>query len=194
MLEDASGTVCALAWVFQEILTDWREILSTQGFLLLKFLLSMGETASLFLELVLTLKALQPEPTQFGLDLTLPWIFLLDISLLRSDWVHVKGWRLLILDGLSFTDTFKGAFNDLVIRNLFLIWVAVAASGRSNGAACLGSLLAKEWLVLCKLQVKHWNLFGRHFFPHHLWWSRNLNEVLLLVKRAFVMLEARLFW
>ena len=72
MLEDASGTVCAFAWVFQEILTDRCEVLPAESLFLLQFFLSMCESTSLFLELVLTLLALQPEPTQFCLDLTLP--------------------------------------------------------------------------------------------------------------------------
>jgi len=60
----------------------------------------MRETASLLLHLVLALKALQPEPTQFGLDLTLPRVFLFDISSLRC----FNGRRFGILDGLTFTD------------------------------------------------------------------------------------------
>jgi hypothetical protein len=81
----------------------------------------MSETTSLFLELVLALLAIQPEPTQFGLDLTLPSVLLLDHSFLWRDWVEVIGWRLLILNGLAFVETFKGAFNDCLEGNLLLV-------------------------------------------------------------------------
>jgi len=79
MLEDASGPISALAWVFQEILAYRCEVLSAEGLFLLKFLLSVSESASLVLELILALKASEPEPTQFGLDLSLPSSFLLGI-------------------------------------------------------------------------------------------------------------------
>ena len=47
---------------------------------------------------------------------------------------------------------------------------------------------------MSEFQVKHWDLIN--FFPHHLRWSRNLNEILALIKSQCVllMLEARLFW
>jgi len=74
VLEDASRSIGALAWMIKEILAYRCEVLSAQGLLLLKLFLTMGESASLLLENVLTLLALQPEPTQFGLDLSLPSI------------------------------------------------------------------------------------------------------------------------
>jgi len=74
VLEDASRSVGALARVIKEILAYRCEVLPAQGLLLLKLFLTVGETASLLLHLVLTLLALQPEFTQFGLDLLLPSI------------------------------------------------------------------------------------------------------------------------
>jgi len=74
VLEDASCSVGALARVIKEILAYRCEVLPAQGLLLLKLFLTVGETASLLLHLVLTLLALQPEFTQFGLDLLLPSI------------------------------------------------------------------------------------------------------------------------
>lgn len=58
VLENASGAIRALAWMFQEILTNRCEVLSAECLFLLQFFLSMCESASLLLELVLTLKAL----------------------------------------------------------------------------------------------------------------------------------------
>jgi len=45
---------------------------------------------------------------------------------------------------MAFTDAFEGAFNDLIEGNLLLVRVAVAASRRSNGAACLGCSFTEE--------------------------------------------------
>jgi len=51
----------------------------------------------------------------------------------------------LILDGLAFVETFKGAFGKrLEGCSLFLVRVAVAACGRPNGAACLGGSFAVD--------------------------------------------------
>jgi len=73
----------------------------------------MCETTSLLLHLILTLKALQPEPTKFGLDLTLPRVLKFLISFLRCANARFDSWRLVILDGLAFTDLFEwAAFNN----------------------------------------------------------------------------------
>jgi hypothetical protein len=45
----------------------------------------MGESTSLLFENVLTLLAFQPEPTQFGLDLSLPSI-LHHLTVLLGEW------------------------------------------------------------------------------------------------------------
>jgi len=62
VLEDASCSISALTWVVEEILAYRREVLPAESLLLLKFFLTMSESASLILELVLTLLALQVEP------------------------------------------------------------------------------------------------------------------------------------
>jgi len=85
VLEDASRSVGALAGVFKEILAYRCEVLPAQGLLLLKLFLTMSKSAALLLEDVLTLLALQPEPTQFGLDLFLPSI-LLHLTVLLGKW------------------------------------------------------------------------------------------------------------
>jgi len=85
MLEDASSTVSALAWVVQEVLAYRREVLSAERLFLLKFFLSVGESTSLFLELVLALLASQPEPTKFCLDLPFPSVLCLDTTF-RFEW------------------------------------------------------------------------------------------------------------
>jgi len=72
VLEDASCPISALTWVVEEILAYRREVLPAESLLLLKFFLTMSESASLILELVLTLLALQVEPAQFSFDLSLP--------------------------------------------------------------------------------------------------------------------------
>jgi len=85
VLEDASSTIRALAWVFQEVLTYRCEVLSAEGLFLLKFFLSVGESATLFLKLVFALKTLKPEPTQFCLDLLFPSVLSFDAAL-RFEW------------------------------------------------------------------------------------------------------------
>jgi hypothetical protein len=55
VLENASGAIRALTWMFQEILTNRCEVLSAECLFLLQFFLSMCESASLLFELVLTL-------------------------------------------------------------------------------------------------------------------------------------------
>jgi len=85
MLEYASSTISALAWVIQEVLAYRCEVLSAEGLFLLKFFLSVGKSAPLFLKLVLALKALQPEPTKFCLDLLFPSILSFDAAF-RFKW------------------------------------------------------------------------------------------------------------
>lgn len=98
VLEDASRTIRALAGVIKEVLAYRCEVLSAQSLLLLKLFLSMGKATSLFLELVLALLAFQPEPTQFGLDLSLPSTLHLTVLLCQwGEWIELDGGRLLPL-------------------------------------------------------------------------------------------------
>jgi len=76
----------------------------------------MSESAALFLQLVLALKALQPEPTQFGLDLTLPVAFLIVFSFLRCTKACFNCRRFGKLDGLTFTDLFEWAALDVCLE------------------------------------------------------------------------------
>lgn len=58
--------------MFQEVLADRCQILSAETLLLLKFILSVRESATLVLLEVLAGQTLQPELAKLGLDLLLP--------------------------------------------------------------------------------------------------------------------------
>jgi len=150
VLENASSAIRAFAWVFQEILTDRCEILPAESLFLLQFFLSMCESAPLFLELVLALEALQPEPTQFGLDLALPWVLLLWASLCWG----FKRWLLLVcvLDGRLFSKVGLVWTLDKGVEwhAIFFVGVARACLRRMVGASCLVRLRFKKRLCLSK--------------------------------------------
>lgn len=127
VLENASVSVRALAWMFQEILTDRCEVLPAESLFLLQFFLSMCESTSLLLELVLTLKALQPEPTQFGLDLALPSALLPGVPL--RCW-SLDGRRVLVFEGWLLNHTLAWALDNVVegkATALFLVGIDVAS-------------------------------------------------------------------
>jgi hypothetical protein len=79
------------------------------------------KSTSLLLVLVLALKALQPEPTQFGFDLAFPRAFLFGISL--------RLWRDILGEGSLLEHILAWAFNNCVKRQrgaFFRIGVHVA--------------------------------------------------------------------
>ena len=79
VLEDASLAVCAFGRVVQEVLANRGQVLAAQTLLLLELVLAVGKSTALFLLAVFAVLAVEPEATEFGLDLLLPAIFQLDV-------------------------------------------------------------------------------------------------------------------
>lgn len=192
VLENASGSIRALAWVVQEVLTDWSQVLSAQVIFLLKLFLSMGKTASLFFDLVLTLKAFQPEPTQFSLDLAFPSILLLGVPAGLWRGTRIDFNDLFVPNGPLILLRLDWAFNNALEWNSFLqVWVGVAALRWGvccSVASCHWSGCVKEGSVLiADCQVEDWEWF-RNLFSCHLCWSRCRNESLACVENHSLLL------
>lgn len=151
----------------------------------------MCKSASLLLELVLTLKAGQPEPTQFRLNLAFPWVFCLCIFFRwwTNIYVDFYGRLLVVFNGWLFNEILFAwwALVNAIKANIFLVWVAVASLRWSVGASCLRRSLVKVRLCLSDRQVEHWNRIKFLILSHHLRWGRTWNEFWLLI------LEAHLF-
>lgn len=82
MLENASLTIGALAWMVQKVLAYRCQVLLTKPLLLLKFVLSVREATALLLLGVGALLAHEPEATKLGLHLLFPGVFHISISVL----------------------------------------------------------------------------------------------------------------
>lgn len=182
MLENTSCSESTLGWVLFEILTDRCEVLSAKSLFLLQLFLSVSESTTLFLHLVLTCKPLQPESAKLGLDLALPWVLLLHNFLgwgASGDfnyWCPFK-W-LAINQGLEWTLQL-GA----IVGNFFLVRIVVTSIWGVVSTSCLRSASIEGG---GELQVKHWN-GSQAVISNQLWRSRIGNESFSVIERKSVI-------
>ena len=144
----------------------------------------MCKSASLLLELILTLKAGQPEPTQFRLNLAFPWVFSLGIPFRCWTDADFYGWLLIVFNGCLPNQMLFAfwALVNCIKANIFLVRVTVASLRWSLSASCLWRSLVKVGrLRLSDRQVKHWNSIKFLVLSHHLRWGRFWNEFWLLI-------------
>ena len=135
MLENTSLAICAFRGVVKEIFANRSQVLAAQSLLLLKLVLPVGETTTLFFLTVFAFLAVEPEAAQFCLDLLFPAVLHLGVFGKRSEGIiNTNRWGLSreLLAGhwrLLKSDTFH--VNVFVVR-----LTVVAALRRDVGTSC----------------------------------------------------------
>ena len=166
MLENTSLAVGTFRGVVKEVFANRSQVLAAQSFLLLKLVLSVGKTTTLFFLTVFAFLTVEPEAAKFCLDLLFPAVLHLGVFGKRSEGIiNTNRWS---LSRELLAGHWRLLKSDIFHVNVFIVRLAVVTTLRRDvGTSCerRGSVNIRLLHLLEWQSRRGWDIFWwKHVF------------------------------